>query len=87
MIGMFVAKNYNNFYLFIFIFLVGLLFYSPYFQDYLTKRRLEYLKSKDHTLKIDSKLFNSDKYYMHYTWIIVSLIVFIKLYVLNKKFK
>lgn len=87
LLGMIFSKKYNNLYLFIFIFLVGLLFYSPYFQDYLTKRRLEYLKSKDNTLNIENKLFNSDKYYWHYIWLIVSLIVFIKLYVLNKKFK
>jgi hypothetical protein len=87
LLGMIFSKNYNNFYLFIFIFLVGLLFYSPYIQNYLTKHRLKYLKSKDHTLKIENKLFNSDKYYWHYTWAIVSLVVFIKLKISNKSFK
>ena len=87
MIGMFFAKNYNNFYLFIFIFLMVFLFYSPYFQSYFTKRRLEYIKSKDNTLNIENKLFSSDKYYTHYIWAIVSLVVFIKLKITNKSFK
>lgn len=87
LLGMIFAKNYNNFYLFIFIFLVGFLFYSPYVQGYIIRSRLEYLKSKDPTLKIEKRLFNLDKYYTHYTWIIVSLVVFIKLKISNKSFK
>ena len=87
LLGMMLAKNYNNFYLFIFIFLVGLLFYFPYVQDYLIHDRLQYLKSKNNTLKIENRLFNLDKYYTHYIWAIASLIVFIKLKILNKKFK
>ena len=91
LLGMMLAKNYINIYLFIFIFLIVFLFFSPYFQYYLTNTRLEYLKSKYHKLKIENRLFNLDKYYMHYRWIIIwtimSLITFIKLKNSNKSFK
>jgi|688.fasta_scaffold823806_1 hypothetical protein len=90
MIGMFVAKNYNNLYLFIFIFLIIFLFYSPYFQNYLTKRRLEYLKRKDNTIKIKNRIFNLHEYtynILFTIWVIVSLLIFIKLKISNKSFK
>ena len=87
-IGMFVAKKYNNLYLFIFIFLVGLLFYSQYFKDYLTNTRLDYLKSKYNTIKksvFDSRKNNYNNGWF-ICWIIVSLATFIKLKISNKKF-
>jgi hypothetical protein len=84
MIGMFVSKNYNNLYLFIFIFLMVFIFYSPYFQSYLTKRRVKYLKSKNNTIK--NTIFDKNKYGFHYYWLIICLVVFIKLKIKNKKF-
>lgn len=88
LLGMMLAKNYNNIYLFIFIFLVGFLFYSPYFQNYLTNMRLEYLKSKDNTIELKNTIVDTHKcLYYHYYWIIICLIVFIKLKISNKSFK
>ena len=40
LLGMFLAKNYNNWYFFIFIFLLGVLFYSPMFQSYLINNQI-----------------------------------------------
>jgi hypothetical protein len=89
MIGMFVSKNYNNLYLFIFIFLMIFLFYSPYFQSYFTKRRLEYLKSKDSSSKLKKLTLSSPTYTFNFfiIWIILSLLTFIKLKISNKNFK
>lgn len=87
MLAMVLAKNYNNAYLFIFIFLIGLLFFSRYFQDFLLNQRLKHLKSKDNKLTIHNTKFDSYSYYFDYIWIISSLIVIIKLYVKGKKNK
>ena len=86
MIGMFLSKNYNNNYLFIFIFILGFIFFSPYFQSYLVRKRLEYIKSKDNQINIESRLFNPDTYYKNYLWIVASLIIFIKLNIKYKKY-
>ena len=90
LLGMILAKKYNNIYLFIFIFLIGFIFFSIHFQYYLRNRRLSYLKSKDNTIEFKNTIFKLPMYIyntLFIAWIIVSLIVFIKLYVLNKKFK
>jgi hypothetical protein len=87
MLGMLLSKKYNNIYLFIFIFLVGFIFFSKNFQDFLVNHRLQYLKSKDNTLNIDNRKFYTYSYYLDYIWIIVSLITFIKLYIIHKKNK
>ena len=89
MIGMFIAKNYNNIYLFIFIFLTIFLFYSPYFQRYLTSLRLDYLKTKDNTLQlknsiIDSSMNNYNIFFFIWFWVLMSLVTFIKLKTKNK---
>lgn len=95
MIGMFLAKNYNNLYLFIFIFIVGLIFFSTYMQDYITRERLNYVSNiVNNTLEIPNTKFDrsSSYYYFDYLWIIISLVTFIKLYtkynknLINKKF-
>jgi sterol desaturase/sphingolipid hydroxylase (fatty acid hydroxylase superfamily) len=95
MIGMFIAKNYNNIYLFIFIFLIVFIFYSPYYQSFLTNARLEYLKTKDNTLKLKDSVLDSpmNTYNIFFfIWFFMSLITFIKLYtkynknLINKKF-
>ena len=89
MIGMFLAKNYINVYLFIFIFLVVFLFYSPCVQSYLTNMRLDYLKTKDNTLQLKNSLFDSpmNTYNIFFfIWIFMSIITFIKLKTKNKKF-
>jgi hypothetical protein len=87
MLGMLLSKKYNNIYLFIFIFLVGFIFFSKKFQDFLVNHRLQYLKSKDNTLNVDNRKFYTYSYYLDYTWIIVSLFTFIKLYIIHKKIK
>ena len=81
MLGMLLSKKYNNIYLFIFIFLVGFIFFSKNFQYFLVNHRLQYLKSKDNTLNVDNRKFYTYSYYLDYIWIIVSLITFIKLYI------
>jgi len=86
LVGMMIAKNYNNIYLFIFISIIVFLLYSPYFQNYLTNMRLEYLKSKGSKLQIKNTIFDTNKYGFHYYWLIICLIVFIKLKIKNKKF-
>ena len=90
LLGMILAKKYNNIYLFIFIFLIGIIFYSPYFQNYLTNLRLEYLKNKDYNFKIKNTLFVPHNQVYTYNiwfiiWTITSLIAFIKLKIINKK--
>lgn len=95
MIGMLLAKNYNNLYLFIFIFIVGLIFFSTHMQDYLIRIRLNYINSLNNTSKIMNTKFDrsSSSYYFDYLWIMFSLITFIKLYakynknLINKKFR
>ena len=92
LLGMMLAKNYNNIYLFIFIFLIGIIFYSPYFQNYLTNLRLEYLKNKDYNFKIKNTLFVPHNQVYTYNiwfiiWTITSSIAFIKLKIINKKYK
>jgi hypothetical protein len=90
MIGMFLAKNYNNIYLFIFIFLTIFLFYSPYFQRYLTSLRLDYLKTKDNTLELKNSILDSpmNTYNIFFfIWFFMSLVTFIKLKTKNKNFK
>lgn len=87
MLGMLLSKKYNNIYLFVFIFLVGFIFFSKNFQDFLVNHRLQYLKSKDNTLNVDNRKFYTYSYYLDYIWIIVSLITFIKLYIIHKKNK
>ena len=87
MVGMFLANKYNNIYLFVFIFLVGLIFFSHSFQNILVSNRLYYFKSKDNTLDIDNRKFYTYSYYLDYIWIIISLFIFIKLYIINKKNK
>ena len=84
--GMMIAKNYNNIYLFTFISTIVFLFYSPYFQNYLTDMRLKYLKSKDIKLEIKNTILDRNKYCIHYYWLIICLIIFIKLKIKNKKF-
>jgi hypothetical protein len=89
MIGMFIAKNYNNIYLFIFIFLIVFIFYSPYYQSFLTNVRLEYLKTKDNTLKLKDSVLDSPMTTYNiffFIWFFISLITFIKLKNKNKKF-
>lgn len=80
LLGMYLAKHYNNNFLFFIIFIIGVLFFSPQYQNYLTNNRFEYikkvsknykLKSKSNHSKLDIKLF--------LLWIIASFIVFIKL--------
>jgi hypothetical protein len=95
MTGMLLAKNYNNLYLFIFIFIVGLIFFSTDMQDYLIRVRLNYINSLNNTSKIPNTKFDriSAFYYFDYLWIMFSLITFIKLYakynknLINKKFR
>jgi hypothetical protein len=90
LLGMMLAKNYNNMYLFIFIFLIGFIFYSPYFQYYLTNNRLNYLKSQDNTIELKNTIFKLPKYsynILFIAWTIISLITFIKLKIKNKNFK
>lgn len=87
MVGMFLANKYNNIYLFVFIFLVGLIFFSHSFQNILVSNRLYYLKSKDNTLNIHNRNFYTYTFYHDYVWIISSLLIFIKLYIINKKNK
>jgi hypothetical protein len=84
--GMMIAKNYNNIYLFTFISTIVFLFYSPYFQNYLTDIRLKYLKSKGVKLEIKNTILDRNKYSLHYYWLIICLIIFIKLKTKNKKF-
>ena len=91
--GMFLAKNYNNLYLFIFIFLLGLLFYSPYLQSYLQYDRLQYLYDIGFKSNSDNIILHTDKHYLKcYQWIIACLVIFImlkkniKLYQLIKQF-
>jgi hypothetical protein len=87
LLGMIIAKNYNNIYLFIFIFLVVFIFYSPYFQNYLSNMRIKYLKNKDNTIELKNTIFDKNKYSFHYYWLIICLVVFIKLKITNKSFK
>lgn len=90
LLGMILAKNYNNIYLFIFIFLIGVIFFSLHFQHYLRNMRLSYLKSKDNTIKFKNAIFKLPDYSyntLFIAWIIVSLVVFIKLKISNKSFK
>lgn len=87
LLGMMIAKKYNNIYLFIIIFIVGHIFYSPYFQNYLTNCRIKYFKSKNPKLQIKNTILDLDKRYFTHYWIIACLIVFIKLKISNKNFK
>jgi hypothetical protein len=87
MLGMFVAKKYNTIYLFIIISIVGFIFYSPHFQNYLTNCRIKYFKRRNRKLKIKNTILDLSKYHFHYYWLIACLIVFIKLKILNKNFK
>lgn len=88
LLGMMLAKNYKNMYLFYFIVILGLLFFSPYVQNYLTNIRLKYLKSKDDALKVENSIFDLHNNYYKFSicfplWVITSLVVFIK--IKNKK--
>ena len=93
LLGMFLAKNYNNWYFFIFIFLLGVLFYSPMFQSYLINNRLYYLQDKGYKLNLENVLHNKDEQYSRvFKWIIASVVTLImlkkniKLYKLIKQF-
>jgi len=78
--GMFLAKNFNNWYLFIFIFLLGLLFYSPYLQSYLQYDRLQYLQDNGYKTNSDNILLTTDKHYLKcYQWITACFIIYVML--------
>jgi hypothetical protein len=78
LLGMFLAKNYNNWYFFIFIFLLGVLFYSPMFQSYLIDNRLYYLQDKGYKLNLKNVLYNKYEQYLRvFKWIIASVVTLI----------
>ena len=87
LLGMMFAKKCNNIYLFIIISIVGFIFYSPNFQNYLTNCRIKYFKSRNPKLQIKNTILDLDKQYFSYYWLIICLVVFIKLKILNKNFK
>ena len=80
LLGMFLAKNYNNWYLFIFIFLLGLFFYSPNCQSYLQYDRVYYLEDKGFKLNVENILLHTREQYVKcFQWIIVCFIIFVML--------
>jgi hypothetical protein len=79
MLAMFLAKHYNNNYFFSANFVLGLCFFSPYFQHYLTNYRLQYLQNKFFNLK---GIHTTDYTFFHYftflIWILINYLVFVK---------
>ena len=62
MLGMILAKNYRSNVLNTIIFIIGVIFYSPHLQRYLTNNRLFYLEKKmnikmNHTQELDYSIF------------------------------
>jgi len=80
MLGMFLAKNYNNIYLLILIILIGICFSSPICQDYLISERLKYWENKYSELKNrPNKDYNNQNYFFWSIWILVTIFIIIKL--------
>ena len=76
LLGMYVAKKYNNNLLLFMVFLTGILFFTPQYQLSLAKSRYKYIKQL--YPKITSDNSNLDLK-MLWIWILTCIIVFIKL--------
>ena len=80
MLGMFLAKHYNNIYLLILIILIGIWFFYPTYQNYLLNERMKYWENKYPELKNTSnKDYNNQNYFFWYIWILISVIIIIRL--------
>jgi len=80
MLGMFLAKHYNNIYLLILIIFIGIWFFYPTYQNYLLIERMNYWENKYPELKNRSnKDYNNQNYFFWYTWILISLFIIIRL--------
>ena len=80
MLGMFLSKHYNNLYLFLFILLIGFWFFSPTYQYYLIKQRLQYWQNEHSQLKKrPNKEYTDQNYFFWSIWTLVSIILLIKL--------
>lgn len=79
MIGMFLAKKYNSFLLLFIIVLIGLIFYSAPFQNYINGKRTEKFKELYPPLENVTFDYHTESYNLFfYLWIFVSITLLIK---------
>ena len=80
MLGMFLAKHYNNIYLLILIIFIGIWFFYPTYQNYLLIERMNFWENKNSQLKNrPNKDYTEQNYFFWSIWILVSIILLIKL--------
>lgn len=80
MLGMFLAKKYNNLYLLLFVILIGIWFFSPTYQNYLIEQRLKFWENKHSQLKNRAnKEYTDQNYFFWIIWFLVSIFIIIRL--------
>ena len=80
MLGMFLAKHYNNIYFLFLIILIGIWFFSPIYQNHLLVERMNYWENKHPQLKNRSnKDYNNQNYLFWYIWIFINIFIIFKL--------
>jgi hypothetical protein len=77
LIGMYLAKHYNNNLLFFVIFIIGVLFFSPQYQEFIGKARFNYIKKMYPNLKANNSNSNLQIKLLG-IWIFLAIIVKIK---------